>query len=350
MRPVSCVVLIAVLLMVAGCGGSSKPLRVPLGLTVPTKFGALSPPQREAPSCGLKEQGEIAAGKGFLGACAPHPKPSFSLIHPVGGASGPDTSNNDPLYNWGPVRARGHRFGWTKLNQGNGFIDQTASRQITAIRRVGLSPGGYDFLEVCIGNPVSEAKVFLSRAVATKALGRGTLPVVGDAEWPLSPPCSVNSARAWIMKWITTVQSVAKIIVIYTGAWWWDPNIGCWWPKGVLSWISGYGVSYPAIPCGLSHLDFWQFSSSYPLTSNMTGDMSIYRGSLPSFNILIGLRDRRREHAELKKLDKERAKIRIHLLRAGCRVKHPRSSCRSLFLHGAQVNHKIRFLESRGIR
>jgi lysozyme len=58
-------------------------------------------------------------------------------------------------------------------------------------------------------------------------------------------------------------------------------------------------------------------------------------------------RNRTAEHAHLKKLDIERAKIRRHLLNAGCRVKHPRPACTPLFRRGAVVNREIRVLHSR---
>jgi lysozyme len=58
-------------------------------------------------------------------------------------------------------------------------------------------------------------------------------------------------------------------------------------------------------------------------------------------------RNRGAEHAHLKRLDVERAKIRRHLLNAGCRVKHPRPACTPLFRRGAAVNREIRVLRSR---
>jgi hypothetical protein len=56
------------------------------------------------------------------------------------------------------------------------------------------------------------------------------------------------------------------------------------------------------------------------------------------------------EHAHLKALDIERAKIRRHLLNAGCRVKHPRPACTPLRKRGAAVNREIRVLKARGVK
>jgi|SRR6185437_2569399 len=61
-------------------------------------------------------------------------------------------------------------------------------------------------------------------------------------------------------------------------------------------------------------------------------------------------RNRAAEHAHLKRLDLERAKIRRHLLNAGCRVKHPRPACTPLRKRGAAVNEEIRLLKSRGVK
>lgn len=343
--------LLAVIL--TACGSTAAPHVVSTGL--PVHQGAIAPPPNSAPTCTPAEQAAVSAGHGKLGSCAPRPLPGARAFLPAGGASGPDTSNNDPLYDWAPVRARGHDFGWTKLNQGRGFIDTTAHAQVQAIRRAKLAPGGYDFYEVCIGSGTAEADIYLLRLHAIAATGRGTLPAAGDAEWPLSPPCSAAGARKWIAEWVNTVyHALHRVVALYTGAWWWNPNVGCWWPAHALAWISGYGVSYPPMPCGRSHLDFWQFSSSYPLSSTASGDMSVYRGSAASFRALIGAKPvettaqrRRKEHAHLKTLDVELAKIRRHLLNSGCKVKHPRRACRPLLRHGADVKREDALLRSR---
>jgi hypothetical protein len=329
--------------------------RVVTTSTVPVKLGGTPPPVLSAPGCTPAQQAQVASGHGKLGVCAPRPLPGFRLSLPFGTERGPDTSNNDPLYDWQPVKARGSAFGWAKISQGTGFTDQTAIRQIHAIRAAKLAPGGYDFYEVCVGSGRAEADFYLLRLHRTGAEGPGSLPAAGDAEWPLSPPCSAGGARRWIAEWVSTVyRTTHRLVVLYTGAWWWNPNVGCWWPAHALAWISGYGVSFPALPCGRSELDFWQFSSTFPITSTFAGDMSVYRRSTASWRALIGAKPvetpahrRRREHAHLKALDRELPKIRRHLLNSGCRVARPRRACQPLFRRGAAVKREIAVLHAR---
>lgn len=352
-------VLLIAIIVGAGllAGNSSKLAPKHPAVTAPAPaLAGVAPPAGQVPSCTPAQQHAISEGHGKLGVCAPAPQPGIRLGFPAGGASGPDTSNNDPLYNWQPVKARGHQFGYAKVNQGAWFTDQTAVAQIKAIRSAKLVAGGYDFYEVCVGSGRAEATFYLRLLRRTGAEGTGALPAAGDAEWPLSPSCSIGGARRWIAEWVNTVYAAThRNVVLYTGAWWWNPHVGCWWPAHAVSWISGYGVSYPFMPCSLHALDFWQFSSSYPITGSFTGDMSVWRGSRASFNALtrtgptpaeVAAR-RRAEHAHLKRLDRELPKIRRHLLNAGCKVKRPRRACRPLLRRGAAVKREAAILRAR---
>lgn len=257
---------LVVLVVVAGCGKSVAPPPSP-PKPIPAKPGAVAPPAGEAPSCTPAEQREVQAGHGELGSCAPKKAEvvattAFASLT-SSGATGPDVSNNDPLYNWQAVRAHGHPFGYLKTIQGTAFVDATAAGMARAARAAGVVPGGYDFLEVCRVSSAGEARLFAARLKAIGLVGHAFVPV-GDAEWPLRAPCSAQEARGWLTSWSSTVHSLTgRWPAFYTGAWWWNPNVGCWRPAHALRWVSGYTSRQAlTVPCGWGGVDLWQYTSA----------------------------------------------------------------------------------------
>lgn len=297
-------VLVIAVAILAGCGSTKTVTKTvtttPAPAIVP-KPGAVPPPVHQAaPSCDKQEQGEIEQGKGSLGDCTPKPTTGAVPKAEVGatgqavalqtvaangvGQTGPDVSNNDPFYNWHPVRAHGHPFGYMKINQGVRFVDRTAAGMARGARAAHVIPGGYDFLEVCRTSATAEASLFVSR-LRTIGLIANSLVPVGDAEWPLNAPCSASGARSWLNTWATAVhRGTGRWPAFYTGAWWANPNIGCWRPPGGgQRWISGYTFRRNlVIPCGWGGVDLWQFSST-AFNGVIHGDMSVLEVPLSHF-------------------------------------------------------------------
>lgn len=266
--------LFAVLLL-ASCGSQAKtvthtttlPLPAPPEVqpTIPVKPGALAPPAAEAPGCDPEERQAVEEGKGEAGICAPRAQ-TFGLSAPAvsNARSGPDVSNNDPFFNWHPVQEHGHPFGYDKVIQGTRFVDSTAAGMASAQRAATVIPGGYDFLEVCRTSASGEARLFASRLKAIGLVGHAFVPM-GDAEWPLSLACSPSQARSWLASWQSTLHSlIHRWAGFYTGAWWWNPNVGCWRPPhGALRWVSGYIVRrLLPIPACWGGVDLWQYTDS----------------------------------------------------------------------------------------
>lgn len=214
-----------------------------------------------------------------LGGCLPRPREQ-NAADITATNQGPDLSNNDPVYGdgaWAGI-ARRSAFAVFKVSEGTGFIDSTAAPMTSYARRHGLVVGGYDFLHVCGDDAASEARLFVSRLRADGLIGPRTLPPVADAEYGGSG-CN---ARSWLLTWAQTVRAqTGRWPMIYTGAWWWQPHVGCWWP-GSLAWISGYGVAYPYMPCGRSQLDMWQFTDA-GFNGATTSDMSVWRDGVTAF-------------------------------------------------------------------
>lgn len=197
---------------------------------------------------------------------------------------GPDLSNNDPvLSRSGQAAIAAHNaFEIDKLNESTGFIDSTAYTMLTLAHAFGIVTGGYDFLHVCISDPPSEARVFVQREQAIGLIQNGTFPGTGDAEYPPSPQCNV---RVWIQSWINTVYSLThRWPMIYTGAWWWNPHVGCWWPAHALAWVSGYTGSVSSVPrpCGQGHIDLWQASDA-GYNGAIHGDLSYWLDGTTAF-------------------------------------------------------------------
>lgn len=292
--------------------------------TIPPKPGGVPSPAHEGPGCDAEEQQAIEAGKGEAGMCAPR-SALFSLSAPTvsRGSSGPDVSNNDPISNWHPIHAHGHRFAYVKVIQGTRFVDSTASDMVRAQRSAGIIPGGYDFLEVCRVGASGEARLYAARLKAIGLVGHAFVPM-GDAEWPLEVPCSAKEARAWLTVWQSTLHAlIHRWAGFYTGAWWWNPNVGCWRPPhGALRWVSGYIVRrLLPIPCGWHGVDLWQYTD-HGFNGVSHTDMSVLEVPQSRFT---GVSERtpgqKREAAKktLDRLSKERATLHTNIDRHRCR-------------------------------
>jgi GH25 family lysozyme M1 (1,4-beta-N-acetylmuramidase) len=344
-----CAALLAAVLL-AACGSTktvtkTTPAPTPAPAITP-KPGAVPPPAHQsAPTCDPTELHEIEQGKGSLGDCTPKPTTgngataggqavALTIANGVG-QTGPDVSNNDPFYNWHPVKAHGHPFGYLKVNQGVRFVDSTAAGMARAARAAGVIPGGYDFLEVCRTGAGAEAHLFASRLKAIGLVAHSLVPI-GDAEWPLNAPCSAASARAWLSTWASVVHAlIGRWPGFYTGAWWANPNIGCWRPPGGgKRWISGYTFRRNlVIPCGWGGVDLWQFSST-AFNGVISGDMSVLEVPLSAFTgsaapTRAQLRAQLWHLYRVRSAERKRVSVLSRLLTAhGCRPPHhahPRS-------------------------
>lgn len=318
--------LLAALALI-GCGNSTRTVTVPVPThRLPVKPGAVAPPKGEAvPSCTVQEQEEILHGKGSLGACTPTSPvaltPKLAPPRSSRAPTGPDVSNNDPISpsrRWRIVATHGHPFGATKLNQGTRFIDSTASAAAAGMRAAHIVSIGYDFLEVCVGSARAEANIFLSR------MRRTHIEVAaGDAEFPLSAPCSSSRARRWVNEWVQAVHSATHhAVLLYTGAWWWNPQVGCYWPKNALPWISGYVGSFSqvAIPCRAPRVVLWQYTDR-GFNGASSSDMSVLRVPLSTISSTAPTPAQRRaaKRASLRSHKRERAELHAAIDAHHCR-------------------------------
>lgn len=241
-----------------------------------------------------------------MGGCLPQPKQTTSTATPPPSSSGqasrfvefvssapaitgPDVSNNDPLTCTQIVAVAKHsRLLYTKTVEGTAFTDSTAAAAATCAKAHGLLVGGYDFLHVCLGSPIAEGEHFVAAARAAGLLGVGTLRLAGDAEYPFGTLAC--NGRVWLQTWVDTVYNFAHACpIMYTGAWWWQPHVGSFWPTclnvQLEDWISGYGVKWPFMPSGRSHLDLWQFTDR-GFNGATFADLSVWENSPADFPLL----------------------------------------------------------------
>lgn len=255
---------VLLVLVVAACGGSARH-RPPYKTTARPRLA----PNLAAPNCATGDNHS-------LGACLPKPKVGVSPKVGAGAIRCEDRSNNNPLFgvaNWRRVRASGITCLYVKVNESTGFIDGTAARMAADAKAAGLAVGGYDFQHVCQGSATAEADVFAAHERADGLTGPNTLPGSADVEYPTGASCN---ARAWESEWrARATHDLGRATITYTGAWYWNPVLGCWWVGGE-DWISGYDVSFPALPCGHVALDLWQ-NTDRGFDGVGTTDLSLFR-------------------------------------------------------------------------
>jgi lysozyme len=206
-----------------------------------------------------------------IGPCDAPPTPSS-------GPSGPDVSNWQGSIDWGAVAGAGASFAFMKATEGTGYVDVTFADNWANSRAAGIAVrGAYHF-----GHPgadVSAQAQLFAKVVGT--VGPGDLVVLdiedatsvaaagghadggggaggGNATAKLMSPSDV---AAWCTAFLDEVTSLtglpASRVLVYTGAWFWDPQVGGASMGEHPLWVSGY-TSSPPMPQGWDAWTFWQ--------------------------------------------------------------------------------------------
>lgn len=303
MRRVSAAVVAA--LLAAGCGGTHHKLT----LTCPAATN----------------------GHGTMGACNP-PAIRYGLRAgpPQSGETFPDLSNNDPVYNMRAVARHGHPAFVGKVNQGTRFVDRTYARMVREARAAGMSAGGYDFVQ---NYNAREAYLFVDLLKRTSTCnGARTLPPTLDVEYGAYNTAGLRHMLAIVVRSCGRAQ-------IYTGAWYWGPHAGCWWPANTVGWISGY--PYAPKVCGLpgSLYLVHQFGDNI-YNGVLRGDMNRWLGTPAQWQTFTGSKPDQRP------LLKRRARLRGLLLTRKCRARRHRHKplgpkCSRWFAEGDQINRAL---------
>lgn len=134
---------------------------------------------------------------------------------------------NSTNINWARVHTAGYHFAVCKINEGD-LIEKTTSRaRIDAIRRVGMIPGGYDYVHPKPGR--SGAQEFGLHYAAARHVGLyapGDMRPVIDVEassYDTATPAGRAHTIAYVRSW---VQECFRVTghhpIIYTGFFWRD--------------------------------------------------------------------------------------------------------------------------------
>lgn len=337
LRRLSILLLLLLLVLLTGCGGTTRTV------TVTSRAPAVAAP---APACPA-----AAKGNGSMGACTPPSLlPQLSAPPSFWGASTyPDLSNNNALGAGaiaGVARA-GHRLLSAKTNQGTTFIDRTFRSMVIAARANGLATQGYDFVSCYCA---AEARTFVSilrNAGMTRDATRWGPPVL-DIEYG-------SASRGGVQVMVNILRAEFGRVAIYTGAWYWTPHLGQWWPAGVQGWLAGY----PSAPrcCGLpAYLFVAHQYTDHGFNGASNSDMNLYLSPAggASFDSYIRAAAPKpphvSKHAHLAKLYARRKALRGVLAAHGCRTKrHGARRCKVWFAHGDAVNAAIKVLHRQHI-
>lgn len=182
---------------------------------------------------------------------------------------GPDVSNNNPpapgcAVDWSAVKSR-RAFAFMKASEGLTFTDYcfTQAHWWEDSRRVHLPRGAYDFARphADVATARAEADHFV-RVVKSVGGFHHALPPVLDIEVN-DDGIDQGQMRNWIRAWIRELRAHThrKTIAIYTGNWWWEPNVGHWKPKGALLWASCYCSTWKVNPVAAwGKPNWWQYT------------------------------------------------------------------------------------------
>ena len=188
------------------------------------------------------------------GACsAPPPPPSYTW--------GPDVSSYQGSVAWSSVAASGASFAFTKATEGLTITDSQFAANWAGIAAAGLPRGAYHFGHPC--NQGAQEATYFVNAVQAQGVLQSADMLVLDIETPCSNPPDGSIAN-YCVNFINQVAQLtgSSNLLIYTGAWFWNPNTG---GSSALSdyalWVSGY-TSSPPMPGGWNSWTYWQYTDS----------------------------------------------------------------------------------------
>ena len=186
------------------------------------------------------------------GACSAPPPPSSYTW-------GPDVSSYQGSVAWSSVAASGASFAFAKATEGLTITDSQFAANWAGIAAAGLPRGAYHFGHPC--NQGAQEASFFVNAVQAQGVLQSADMLVLDIETPCSNPPDGSIAN-YCVNFINQVAQLtgSSNLLIYTGAWFWNPNTG---GSSALSdyalWVSGY-TSSPPMPGGWNSWTYWQYT------------------------------------------------------------------------------------------
>ena len=166
--------------------------------------------------------------------------------------SGVDVSHWQGQIDWRLMAERGVKVAYLKVTEGIHTVDSRWQENHKWARAYGIKVGPYHFFKN--NRPASEqARHFRNQY----GMVEWDLPPAGDFE-DNTPPIGDLPADVHLF----LRQSGAG--VVYTAAWWWNPNIGAQaWASDYRLWVASWDVDEPYLPDGWDDWWGWQYRVTY---------------------------------------------------------------------------------------
>ena len=210
---------------------------------------------------------------------------------------GPDTSHYQGEVDWTKmVRETNTTYAFAKASEGVRFVDPFFTANWHGMRRAGIRVrGAYHFGRPAEGPAGPQADNFLAAVAAAGGFRSGDFAVldIEDADRAAGPEAFV----AWCAAWVDAVRTKSGLpsrrVVLYTGAWFWNPAADGHWDALSTQplWVSSYrgpAATRPLMPKGWSGYTFWQFTDSGSI-AGVSGpvDLSRFEGTLEELERLF---------------------------------------------------------------
>jgi GH25 family lysozyme M1 (1,4-beta-N-acetylmuramidase) len=211
--------------------------------------------------------------------------------------TGIDVSSHDHSVHpiaWPAVAASGTKFAYIKATEGRTYTNPYFADDYRAARGAGLLVGAYAFGRPDLGDPVGQARYFVTQSQWTP--DTGTLVPFLDMEWPYGalhrPACwglTPVQMTTWIRAFVTEVTArIGRRPMIYTNTNWWNPCTGSDASFGDYPLnIAGYTKSPPRLPAGWSTFTVWQHAAGSNAEAG-NYDKDVFNGDLLALRTLAG--------------------------------------------------------------
>ena len=200
---------------------------------------------------------------------------------------GPDVSHYQSVIDWASVKAAGASFAFAKASEGLNTGDDQFAHNWAGIKKAGIPiRGAYHF-----GHPeedaTNQANHFLSQI---NGLGAGDLLVLDiEVDGGKSPSAVAEWCHTFLKAVMAKSGLPASRVLVYTGAWFWNPKAGGASMGSHPLWVSGYTTS-PPIPNGWSDWTYWQYTDkASKCVPGKAVDCSVYHGTLEELHTAAGL-------------------------------------------------------------
>lgn len=196
-----------------------------------------------------------------VAAVTPSPPPNPAPEEPMPEIAQPlgvDVASYQGYPDWGAVAGSGVVFGFTKLTEGDGYVNPTAAHNWSGMRSAGLARGCYHFARPDANGAEAEADFFCDTFLGLGDQQPGDILALDleDGTGDLGP---------WALAWLRRVEArLGWRPIVYTGRWFIDGhNLSAYSDLGAYGlWLAAYQAEQPEPPAPWALTAFWQYSDA----------------------------------------------------------------------------------------